>query len=149
MTLQEFLVQAKMAGYATAGEGGELGVAEGGKELTFVRSPFRYRDRYFGFNPFVGQEVVWQDDTPVWAMNYYGCVHNPVVPEATVYTFLQQALRQMDVNLPLRGPSALQRGDLTYWHHSTGSLARFVGSEHIGFKGKEIYTLNYHGGNVR
>ncbi|MDH3600682.1 MAG: hypothetical protein OEU26_13695, partial [Candidatus Tectomicrobia bacterium] len=32
---------AKKAGYATAGEGGERTVADGGKELTFARAPFR------------------------------------------------------------------------------------------------------------
>lgn len=149
MTLREFLVQAKKAGYATAGEGGERTVADGGKELTFARAPFCYRDRYFGFNPFIGQEVVWQDDTPMWAMNYYGCVHKPVVSEANVYTFLQQALRQIDVNLPLRGPSSLHSGDFTYSHQSTGGLEHFAGSERIAFRGEEIYTLSYHGGRVR
>jgi hypothetical protein len=149
LPLQEFLVHAKKAGYATAGEGGERTVVDGGKELTFARVPFRYRDRYFGFNPFIGQEVVWQDDTLVWAMNYYGYVHTLVVPVANVYAFLQQALRQVDVHLPLRGPRAWQSGNFTYWHQSTGDLDHFVGSEHIAFKGEEIYTLHYHGGNVQ
>jgi Domain of unknown function (DUF5680) len=149
MTLREFLVQAKQAGYASAGEGGERTVVDGAKELTFARAPFRYRDRYFGFNPFIGQEVVWQDHIALWAMNYYGGVHTPVVPAAVVYTFLQQALKQVNACLPLRGPHWWQSGDLTYRHQSTGDLERFSGSEHIACKGEEIYTLHYHGGRVQ
>lgn len=75
MTLREFLVEAKKAGYASAGEGGERTVVDGAKALTFARAPFRYQDRYFGFNPFSGQEVVWQDHVALWTMNYYGYIH--------------------------------------------------------------------------
>jgi hypothetical protein len=82
-------------------------------------------------------------------MNYYGNLHKSLALASEVYTFLRQALRQVDVNLPLRGPSAFQHGDFTYSQQSTGRLDHFEGSERIAFKGEEIFTLSYHGGSVR
>ena len=58
--LSDFLVKAKINTYAS------------GKEFDFEEKEFRYRDRYFGFNPFIGEEVVWQKKEIIWGMNYYG-----------------------------------------------------------------------------
>jgi hypothetical protein len=60
LKLEQFLVKAKISGYASGGEGGEGILADGGKELTFQEDDVQYRDRYFGWNPFCGEEVVWQ-----------------------------------------------------------------------------------------
>ena len=60
--LSKFLVRAKISTYASSGEGGENLLPDGNKEFEFKEKEFRYRDRYFGFNPFVGQEVVFQKD---------------------------------------------------------------------------------------
>jgi len=55
----KFIIKAKQNTYAKSGEGGEEVLADGSKELVFKEKNFKYRDRYFGFNPFIGQEVVF------------------------------------------------------------------------------------------
>ena len=148
MTLGEFLVKAKVRGYATAGERGEALLEDGGKELSYREGPYEYRDRYYGFNPFVGEEVVWMDGKPVWAMNYFGEVTDVSVPPIDVYRFLQQAMRHVDVARPYRGPDAFNDGELAYRDESEGDLEQFTGIERILRAGREIYRLSYHGGKV-
>jgi hypothetical protein len=98
--LEQFLVKAKVSAYASGGEGGERILADGSKELTFQEGEFKYRDRYFGWNPFIGEEVVWQGDKVTWAMNYYGAVLDQVVTAGQVYAFLQKAMSQVKKDRP-------------------------------------------------
>lgn len=72
--LSKFLVKAKISTYASSGEGGEKILEDKSKEFEFKEGILRYRDRYFGYNPFCGQEIVFQKDIPIWGMNYYGKV---------------------------------------------------------------------------
>ena len=149
MKLEQFLVKAKVSAYASEGEVGEEILADGCKELTFQEGKFKYRDRYFGWNPFVGEEVVWQGDQIAWAMNYYGLVFDEVVPVGQVYAFLQQAMNQVKENRPFRGPQSLKANDYEYLDESQGSVEQFTGTERIFYQGREIYRLNYHGGRVK
>lgn len=86
--LSKFLVKAKINTYASSGEGGEKILADGSKEFEFRERKFKYRDRYFGFDPFIGQEIVFQNKKIVWGMNYYGRVVSKVIPQKQVYQFL-------------------------------------------------------------
>jgi hypothetical protein len=147
MKLEQFLVKAKVSAYASGGEAGIL--ADGCKELTFQEGEFKYRDRYFGWNPFVGEEVVWEGDRITWAMNYYGLVFDEVVPAGQVYAFLQEAMNQVKEDRPFRGPQRLMKGDYEYTDESQGDVERFSGVERIFYQGREIYRLNYHGGRVK
>ena len=144
--LRQFLVQAKANGYAS-GRPGTIG-ADGCHELVFQAGEFKYRDSYFGEDPFVGEEVVWQNDRAIWAMNFYGSVTGQAVPAGEVYTFLQKALRQMEPEQPYRGPSIFREQDFEYCNEAQGSLDRFTGVEQISFRGQVVYQLLYHGGAV-
>lgn len=149
MKLEEFLVKAKVNAYASAGEGGEALLPDGSKELTYQEGEFTYRDRYFGWNPFAGEEVVWQGDQVIWLMNYYGLVFDEVVPAAQVYGFLQQAMNQVKMDRPFRGPQSLKNDDFEYVDESQGSVEQFTGVERIRYQGREIYRLHYHGGRIK
>jgi hypothetical protein len=149
MELTQFLIKAKTNTYATGGEGGERILVDGSKELTFEEGGFVYRDRYFGFDPFIGEEVVWQAGEVVWAMNYYGWVVEPIVATGEVYQFLQKAMRQVEADRPFRGPSHYAEGDFEYHDTSQGSIEGFQGTEKILYKGRQVYRLVYHGGLVR
>ncbi len=149
MKLEEFLIKAKVSSYASAGEREERILPDGCKELIFQESEFKYRDRYFGWNPFVGEEVVWQGDQIIWAMNYYGLVSNEVVPAGQVYAFLQQAMNQVKEDRPFRGPRTLKQDDFEYRDENSGDLDQFTGIERILYQGSEIYCLYYHGGRVK
>ena len=149
LKLEQFIVKAKISAYASGGEGGEGILADGCKELTFQEGNFKYRDRYFGWNPFVGEEVVWQGDKVIWAMNYYGIVFNEVVPVGQVYQFLQKAMNQVAEDRPFRGPCYLKEEDFEYRDESHGTFERFTGLERIYYQGQDIYRLDYHGGTVK
>jgi len=148
MELSKFLVKAKIATYASEGEANERVLEDGAKELTFESDGFRYRDRYYGFNPFVGEEIVWKDDKIVWSMNYFGKISSDVVSGKEVYKFLQSAMRQVKEDRPFRVPNNFKSGDFEYIDESNGDVHNFTGIEKILFKGKEIYRLNYHGGSM-
>ena len=149
MELSKFLVKAKISTYASDGEANEIVLEDGAKELTFEDGEFKYRDRYYGFNPFVGEEIVWKDDKIVWSMNYYGKVIYPIVSAKEIYKFLQQAMRQIKEDRPFRGPNNFKSGDFEYIDKSSGDVNDFSGTEKILFKGQEIYRLIYHGGIVK
>jgi hypothetical protein len=147
MELKKFLIKAKANSYPSGREGVKL--ANGGIELTFQENEFKYADRYFGFNPFIGEEIIWQADRVVWGMNFYGRVFDEVVPAQQVYKFLLRALRQVKEERPFRGPDLLKEQDFEYRDESQGTIEEFVGVERIFYRGQEIYRLDYHGGFAR
>jgi len=146
MDLPQFLVKAKIATYAS--EATEMALEDGAKELTFQNGEFKYRDRYYGTNPFVGQEIVWKNNRLIWSMNYFGKILSGVVSEKEVYKFLQRAMKQVKEDRPFRGSSNFKIDDFEYIDESTGDVNNFIGTERILFKEEEIYRLNYHGGSM-
>lgn len=84
----KFLTKAKINTYASSGEGGEKILSDGSKEFEFKEKEFRYRDRYFGFNPFIGEEIIWENKKVVWGMNYYGEIISKIILVKRIYQFL-------------------------------------------------------------
>ncbi len=59
MELIEFIIKAKLSGYATGGESREKTFDDGSRGFEFESGGYRYQDRYYGFNPFSGTEHVY------------------------------------------------------------------------------------------
>ncbi len=157
MELAEFLVHAKLATYAAGGGAHARLIEDGGKELLFQEGPYIYRDRYYGGEPFAGEEVVLCEGRVIWAMNYYGHLTTQEVDSSAVYTFLRRALQRVQAGRPFRGPEFWIDGDWEYrdCHESTwdgkpshGEAGCFEREEQILFRGTEVYRLVYHGGRV-
>ena len=146
--LSKFLVKAKINTYASSGEGGEKILADGGKEFEFEEKEFKYRDRYFGFNPFIGEEIVWQNEKMVWGMNYYGKITSETIPAKQIYQFLQETLKKITEDKPFRGPDNFKQGDFEYFNKVEGTLEDFKGNEKIFYKEQLVYKLNYNGGLI-
>jgi hypothetical protein len=146
--LSKFLAKAKINTYASSGEGGEKILSDGSKKLEFKQGEFRYRDRYFGFSPFIGEEVVFQNKKIIWGMNYYGNVISQIISPKQIYKFLQEALRNVSENKPFRGSSRLKKDNLKYFNKIKGTIEKFEGEEKIFYKGKLVYKLTYHGGMI-
>ena len=70
--INKFLIQAKINTYASKDDNGAEIVKDGSKKFVFKLDDFTYQDKYFGFNPFVGEEIVFKNNKVIWAMNYYG-----------------------------------------------------------------------------
>lgn len=146
-----FLLRAKRATYATQG-GINTKVAPalaGSHQLEYREGDLLYRDIYFGSVFFVGEEVVYYDDAPLWVMNYGGGVTVEDVDPGAVGSFLQEAMRLVDWARPFRGPERHERAPYLYTDTSTGDIMRFHGIETILFADRPVYDLRYHGGALR
>ena len=146
--LCRFLVKAKINTYASGKEGAIL--MDGSKELVFSEGKFLYRDRYFGFNPFIGEEIVFYEGRCIWGMSYYGyAVPSENTSLKEIYTFLREALKKVSEEKPFRGPKKYERRPFKYVNNVEGDVSKFNGTEKIFYKDKEIYKLLYHGGCIR
>lgn len=76
--LSAFVVRAKAATYAGGGPR-SLSYRPGSHDLQYHEAPFAYLDSHFGGADFIGQEVVFFEGRPVWAMNYYGRLLEPAL----------------------------------------------------------------------
>lgn len=149
MTINEFLVKAKMSTYASVGGGSEKTLEDGSKELMYQEDEWKYRDRYFGLDKFIGEEIVWRNEKVVWAMNYYGGITTDGVSAKEVYKFLKKALRQVKKDRPFRGPLELVENGWAYYDKSEGMIDGFEGYERILYQREPVYELKYYGGVVK
>ena len=85
------------------------------------KNGFIYLDSYFGGECFVGEEVVWLHENPVWSMNYVG----RVIGENFSGDFLKEVLMQVSAELPFRGPEIYAKGDYHYHCKQMASLYGF------------------------
>jgi hypothetical protein len=148
MELNQFLIHAKLHTYASMGEETQNLLEDGSRELVFIQGQFRYRDRYSGLNPFIGEELVWEDGRLIWGMNYYGKALEEFVPASQIYSFLRQAILMVRPERPYRGPEFFRAGHFTYVDKSQGELDNFTGEEIIFFRDQQVYHLVYHGGGL-
>jgi hypothetical protein len=143
---KNFLMDAKKNTYAS-GNGSLIDpIRKGSKDLPFKKGEFAYMDSYFGELDFVGQEIVWHHDHPIWGMNYYGYTYNPIegFPD-----FLFECLKQVQNEAPFRGPEEFHKDHFAYHCTWEGDLSNFKGEEYIQFKNEVIYKLTFHGGQIR
>ena len=144
MDLADFLVEAKRRTYGSGAEPKRL--EDGSKEFRLTLDEYTYRDRYFGGNPFIGEEVVIRDGKPVWSMNYYGKATGRTPEE--VFGFLGKALGLVEKKKPYRGPAKYVDGAWSYSMMSHGGINSFWGEEEIQYEGIRVYWLRFHGGEI-
>lgn len=150
MTLVDFIIKAKIAGYATGGENEQLSFDDGSKGFAYSYGEYKYIDRYYGFNPFSGTEHIYEsDDSLIWKMNYYGEILDASSDPMTVYTFLREAMSSITPDYPFRGPANLKKGKLSYENVQDGTVLSFHGNETISDDGILVYYLHYHGGIMK
>lgn len=149
MIFEEFLLKAKINTYASNGEKEEKRLEDGSKELIYKENEWEYRDRYFGFSSFAGEEIVFNNSKAFWSMNYYGkIISNKIEPEQ-IYQFLKKSLRLVKIEYPFRGPIDFQENDWVYKNEINGTINDFIGKESIYFKQEKVYKLIYHGGIIK
>ena len=150
MDLIEFLIEAKKNTYANTGEGGERTLRSGARELRFKKENLEYIDTYCGFNPFIGEEIVFENGKFIWGMNYFGEVFNRNISFAKkTYSFLKKSMMLVNEKMPFRGPKSFKEGEFKYKNKFQGVIKNFHGKETIFYKGKKVYELSYHGGLIK
>ena len=147
--LNRFIVAAKRATYV--GDGTRAAPSRpGAHDLTYEDGNWSYRDSYFGGTDFIGQEVVWLDGEPVWAMSYYGYVLRPELIDATrAGATIKAALSEMYAEGRFLGGFSWTGEHGTYVDSSEGEAAHFRGREYIEVGGAEAYALDYFGGLIK
>jgi hypothetical protein len=147
--LNNFIVHAKAATYI--GSGREIGSCRtGSHDLEFSEGQFHYLDSYFGGADFIGEEVVYFEEKPVWAMNYYGRILAPesITAEETGKILKKSLSKLYQQNRFLGGFENVEGRDV-YLDTNEGNLETFTGKEWIERDGVRVYELVYHGGLVK
>ncbi len=150
MTLIDFIIKAKLSGYASGGEGLEKKFSDGSVGFEIVSDGSRYLDRYHGFNPFAGSEKIYDANNQlIWVGNYFGEVLPSGSDPGRIYSFLKEALLLVSPEYPFRGPAHLEKAGLRYENQQSGSIDRFHGVESIYENNEKVYVLHYHGGRIQ
>ena len=148
--LDDFIVQAKAATYIGGGKEC-VSCRPGSIDLEYRAGSFRYLDSYFfGGSDFIGQEVVYFEDRPVWGMNYYGYILEPErITAAQAGSILKKSLTRLyQQNRFLGGYQDIDGAD-TYFDTNQGGSSSFSGKEWIEREGVPAYELVYHGGLIK
>ncbi|NLU51326.1 MAG: XRE family transcriptional regulator [Clostridiaceae bacterium] len=143
---RDFIVEAKRATYAGYGKETESSRIKS-RDLPYEKGDLKYLDSYLGESQFIGEEVVWYNDEPIWGMNYYGTLIDE--PFEGFGDFLKSALRLVTPEAPYRGPKYFCKDEMEYICSWEGDITFFEGREEIRFKGKPVYRLVFHGGKIR
>lgn len=147
--LERFVVTAKAATYA-AGAPPSASSRPGSHDLRFVEGELSYLDSYFGGTDFLGQEVVYVREEPIWAMNYYGRIlAGELLGAAEAGRIVQASLSALYREGRFLGGYAHEVGSDRYVDTNEGDVACFRGLEWIEREGVRAYELVYHGGLVR
>ena len=147
--LHNFILAAKAATYVGDGQSAPSCRPES-HDLPYQAGDFRYLDSYFGGSDFIGQEIVYDQGTPVWGMNYYGVLLKPeIISAAEVGRMIKDSLSLMYREGKFLGGWQHTQGELTYHDTSQGDLTHFSGREWIEKNGHVLYELAYHGGMIR
>jgi hypothetical protein len=147
--LNAFIVRAKAATYV--GDGEHVAPCRtGSHDLRFTEGDWSYHDSYFGGTDFIGEEVVYFADQPVWAMNYYGRIlRDDLLTGAQAGHMIKASLSRMYQEGRFLGGFEYTEEDLTYIDTSEGNTDCFHGREIIRRGPQLAYELRYHGGLIR
>ena len=147
--LEDFVVAAKRQTYVGDGKAAPS-CRPGSHDLGWQKGDWRYLDSYFGGSDFVGQEVVWKGDAPVWAMNYYGHIlRDDLIDAPRAGATIKAALSALYAEGRFLGGWRWAGPHGVYADVSEGDVAHFSGHETIACGGEIAYRLDYHGGLIR
>lgn len=146
--LNDFIVRAKKASYV--GDGTTIpGCRLESHDLEFTSGNWGYRDSYFGGQDFLGEEIVWYNNQPVWGENYYGKIIRPdLYSGVEAGQMIKRSLTQMYEEGRFLGGFQHEWQDILYVDHNSGDIQHFHGTEEIYQKGLVVYRLYYHGGLI-
>jgi hypothetical protein len=147
--LNGFIVRAKAATYV--GDGKQAAPCRiGSHDLRFTDGEWAYHDSYFGGADFIGEEVVYFAEKPVWAMNYYGRIlRADLLTGAQAGQMIKASLSRMYQEGRFLGGFTHAENGLTYVDTSEGNPDSFRGREIIQREQELAYELVYHGGLIR
>lgn len=151
-SIKEFLIEAKTQTYANDTVERIPSTRLNSKDYEYKKGNMIYHDTYFGATQFIGEEVVYVNNKPYWAMNYHGITLDETLGEETMDKALRPALmlvgRDKDI-IPVRGPREFINGEYKYNFKIDGDLNCFNGIEVIYKNNVKIYELQCSGGLIK
>ena len=146
--LNAFILHAKAATYVGDGQPAPS-CRPGSHDLKFEEGDWTYLDSYFGGQDFIGEEVVFFQGKPVWAMNYYGRILRPdLITPAQAGQVIKASLSKMYLEARFLGDFEHHFEGFTYIDTNEGEVSSFRGREFISRNGGTAYELFYHGGLI-
>ncbi len=140
----DFLITAKRNTYAA--HGAEVSSSRpSSHDLQYRQGDFLYIDTYLGGEAFIGEEAIWVNNHPVWAMNYSG----RVLGEGFSGDFLKEALYLVPKESPFRGPAIYRKGEYSYHCIVNGDVDWYWGYEEIFLSDTKVMECFFHGGVVK
>lgn len=94
-------------------------------DYQYREGDYLYIDTFLGSEYFGGEECVYQNDIPIYVMNYYG----RVIDEAFNGDFLKELLMLVDHESLFRGSSLYINGKYAYHYSYDGDVNMFNGKE--------------------
>jgi hypothetical protein len=144
--LNTFIVNAKAHTYAGS-EKASLSYRPKSHDLQFHNDDFAYLDSYFGGTDFLGQEVVYFQGEPIWAMNYYGRILEPeLINSSEAGKVIKESLSELYKLGRFLGGFEHTTPLGIYNDTNEGTLTSFTGREWITRATTKVYELVYHGG---
>lgn len=147
--LEGFIIRAKRAAYVGGGAA-SLSSRLASHDLAYREGDWHYLDSYFGGTDFSGQEVIWHDAVPVWAMNYHGTIlRRDLIDAHEAGAVIKSALSALyDRQLRFLGGWRYEHPFGIYEDANSGDFKCFAGRETISRSGETVYRLEYHGGLI-
>ena len=147
--LEKFIVRAKAASYVGSGAK-SLSHRPASHDLEYHEGEFDYLDSYFGGSDFIGEEVIYYRQQPIWAMNYYGRIIEPSrINAAEAGQVIKESLSQMYQTGLFLGGFVYHTTYGIYTDTNQGDFTSFTGKEWISRDGIVAYELYYHGGLIK
>ena len=150
--IEKFLIEAKKQTYANENAPKIESSRLNSKDYEYKKDNMIYHDTYFGGTRFMGEEVVYVDNQPYWAMNYYGVTLDETLGEEAMDKALRSVLMKVgeDVNvIPVRGPKEFINGEYKYTFEVSGDINCFNGIESVYKNDIKIYELRCTGGLIK
>lgn len=142
----KFLIKARQSTYAS---GMKPEVINKGNTYIIKSDNLEYRDTYFDQHQFFqGQEVLFENNKPVWSMSYRGAATENAEP-GEVFDILQKFIKVYAEKVRFGNNFQKNEGEFKYSCQASGDLAEFAGREEIYQRGKLAHWMNYFGGEIK
>lgn len=150
MDLVDFVSKARTKTWAGGMDKGRSNRTGSRGSLVYQEGNLRYEDEYFGEDRFQGQEIVYQDDKPVWGMVYYGgMVAENGIDSQDEFGFLKRALLVKAQKARLTGIAVYSEGDRSYRCETKGDWSDFRGEEKIRSRDVIVHRVVFAGGIIK
>ena len=90
--LSDFLVLANRSTYANKSAIKSEPLRPSSEDYHFELNDLAYHDTYFGGKDFIGNEIVYKNEKPVWGMTYYGYIIKQESKVSEIYDPLSRSL---------------------------------------------------------